>query len=140
MNTRSKSAETDAKSCQVDWLGAVRRRGGRVELVENEALVATTASPAGEVTCLLLAWKQGDREALEKLVQRRGRFLPRFRSGDSSRGELMRQLGEELLRIETPRSADTEMMQLASLTKLFDLNGKRVTSGAGTGYASTPYR
>ena len=30
--------------------------------------MATTASPQGEVTRLLLAWKQGDREALEKLI------------------------------------------------------------------------
>jgi len=30
--------------------------------------MATSASPAGEVTRLLLAWKQGDREALEQLI------------------------------------------------------------------------
>ena len=30
--------------------------------------MSTTASPAGEVTRLLLAWRQGDREALEKLI------------------------------------------------------------------------
>jgi RNA polymerase sigma factor (TIGR02999 family) len=37
-------------------------------LVENEALMDTTASPQGEVTRLLLAWRQGDREALESLI------------------------------------------------------------------------
>jgi RNA polymerase sigma factor (TIGR02999 family) len=30
--------------------------------------MSTTASPAGEVTRLLLAWRQGNREALEKLI------------------------------------------------------------------------
>jgi RNA polymerase sigma factor (TIGR02999 family) len=30
--------------------------------------MATAPSPAGEVTRLLLAWKQGDREALERLI------------------------------------------------------------------------
>jgi RNA polymerase sigma factor (TIGR02999 family) len=38
------------------------------DLEENGALMATTASPPGEVTRLLQAWRQGDREALEKLI------------------------------------------------------------------------
>ena len=36
--------------------------------MENESRMATTAAPAGEVTRLLQAWKQGDRQALESLI------------------------------------------------------------------------
>src|SRR5262249_30978983 len=63
-------AETDRERLHAARIRASSGVPGRLDLEQNSASMAETPVPAGEVTRLLMAWRHGDRDSLEKLIPR----------------------------------------------------------------------